>query len=118
MPKKTPQKSEYEEIELKKGQIVKITKDMIIGDVISVFPEAVEVIIEFGIHCIGCHGAMYETLEMGCGIHGINADDLCKEINKRIKESRKPRTKTAKKPPSKTSIKSQTKSKAKPKTKK
>lgn len=112
MTKKAQAKSEFIEIELKKGEIAKITKDMIIGDVISVFPEAIEVILEYGIHCIGCHGAMYETLEMGCAIHGINADALCKEINKRIKESRKPKTKPAKKP--KTAAKE---SKAKPGTK-
>jgi len=93
MTKKDQEEIEIEEVHLKKGEIVKITKDMIIGDVISAFPESVEVIIEFGIHCVGCQGAMYETLEMGCGIHGLDADELCKAINKKIKETRKPKTK-------------------------
>ena len=79
----------YDEIQLEEGQIIEITKNMIIGDVIQAYPEAIEVITEIGIHCVGCHGAAFESLAEGAFIHGIDPDLLCKKINKKITETRK-----------------------------
>lgn len=82
-------KQQYDEIHLKKGQIIKVTKDMIIADVIKAYPESIEVIAAMGIHCVGCHGAAFESLAEGCFIHRIDPELLCKKINQKIKEMRK-----------------------------
>lgn len=78
----------YDEINLKEGEVIIITKDMIIADVIHAYPEAIDVIAKMGIHCVGCHGAAFESLAEGAFIHGIDPDMLCKKINKKIHQTR------------------------------
>jgi len=65
----------------------KITKDMTIGEVIEEHPEVIPILIEHGIHCIGCHVAAFETLEQGFAGHGMNEkniEKMIKELNKAI----------------------------------
>jgi len=68
------------------------TKDMNIGEIIERFPQAAEVMLKHGLHCIGCHVNPYETLKMGCGAHGISSKDIdkiVKEINDLYQKSKK-----------------------------
>ncbi len=78
-----------EEIHLKPGEIVKITPDMIIGDVIAAYPEIIEVLEKKGFHCIGCYASMYESIEEGALVHKIDPKKLCSTINKTIQKHRK-----------------------------
>jgi len=50
------------------------------------YPEAAEIFIQEGLHCIGCPFAMMETIEDGCKAHNINPDKLVEKINKAIKK--------------------------------
>lgn len=61
--------------------MAKITKDMIIGDVIREHPELVETFVENGMHCIGCPSAQMEAISDACIIHGIDADKLIDSLN-------------------------------------
>ena len=61
-----------------------ITKDMVIGDVVKNYPETIDVMMENGMHCIGCHVATWETLEQGAAGHGIDPDKLVDMINKKV----------------------------------
>lgn len=61
-----------------------ITKEMSIQEIVSNNPEVVEVLAQFGLGCIGCAMASYETLEQGAMAHGIDADDLVKAINEKL----------------------------------
>lgn len=63
-----------------------VTPDMIIGEVILAFPEAGQVMREMGIHCVGCHGASFESIEEGALIHGLDPQEICNKINKLIKK--------------------------------
>lgn len=66
----------------------KITKEMMIGELISKFPKTAEVLMENGIHCIGCHVAVHETLEQGLKAHGKDdkeIDKIVKELNEAVK---------------------------------
>ena len=58
-----------------------VQKDMLIGDIVKKYPESVEIMLEHGMHCVGCHIASWETIEQGAIAHGINADKLVKAIN-------------------------------------
>jgi hybrid cluster-associated redox disulfide protein len=60
-----------------------ITKDMSFADIIEKNPEAVGILMGKGMHCIGCGMAAMETLEQGALMHGMNPDELVKEINKK-----------------------------------
>ncbi|MBU2616828.1 MAG: DUF1858 domain-containing protein, partial [Nanoarchaeota archaeon] len=50
----------------------KITKDMIIKDILDKHPEAAEVFMKYGLRCVGCPSAAHETLENGLKIHGMD----------------------------------------------
>ncbi len=62
-----------------------ITKDVLIGEVIKKYPQSVEIMLEHGMHCVGCHVALWETLEQGASGHGININRLVDNLNKKLR---------------------------------
>lgn len=66
----------------------KINKKMSFADILNEYPEAGELLMEEGLHCIGCPMAMMETLEEGCKAHGLDPDKLTKKINKKISKKK------------------------------
>ena len=65
----------------------KITKNMTFQDVIEKHPNAAEVMIKYGLHCIGCHVASWETIEQGAKGHGMSdsdIDNMVDEMNKAV----------------------------------
>jgi hybrid cluster-associated redox disulfide protein len=77
---------------MKTKKIVKkkdaISKKMIFSELLSKYPGSANLLFESGLHCIGCGGAMYETIEQGCLAHGLTKsqiDDLIKKLNKETK---------------------------------
>ncbi len=67
-----------------------ITKDMTLGDVVSRYPEAAMVMVKYGLHCIGCHVAAWESIEDGARSHGISGKDLkrmLEEMNEAVAKS-------------------------------
>ena len=62
-----------------------ITKDMTIGDVIKEYPETIEIMLSYGLHCVGCSVQYWESIEGGCKTHGFEdekIDKMVKEMNK------------------------------------
>ena len=59
-----------------------IDKDMKIGELLQVAPEKAEILMMAGMHCLGCPASQAETLEEACEVHGIDVDELIKELNK------------------------------------
>ena len=60
---------------------VKITKDMRIGELLQVSPEAAPILMEVGMHCLGCPASQMETLEEAAMVHGLDADLLTEKLN-------------------------------------
>lgn len=60
---------------------IKLTKDMTIAQAIKLKPPIVGVLMSKGMHCMGCAIAQGETLEQAAEVHGINAEELLKELN-------------------------------------
>lgn len=61
-----------------------ITKEMKIDEVLQKYPQAIEVFIKHGFHCLGCAAANYEDIESGAKVHGIDTEEFVKELNKAI----------------------------------
>lgn len=61
---------------------MKIEKTTKIGDLLESNPEKAEILLNAGMHCLGCIAADGETLEEACAVHGIDVDDLVEELNK------------------------------------
>lgn len=60
---------------------MKITKDMSIREVVEAYPQVVPVFIEHGMGCLGCAIASFETIEEGAIAHGIDVEQLLKDLN-------------------------------------
>ena len=58
-----------------------LTKDMGIMEVVSNYPETVEVFINDGMGCLGCAAAHFENIEQGATAHGIDVDQLMEDLN-------------------------------------
>ena len=63
------------------AKIKKITKDMIIDDVLQLDEKLGEVFLGFGMHCIFCHLGLEETVEEAAQVHEVDADFLIKKLN-------------------------------------
>ena len=61
---------------------MKFSKDTKIGEIIEKAPEKVDLLLQVGMHCIGCPASQGETLEEACMIHGIDVNDVVEELNK------------------------------------
>lgn len=60
-----------------------ITKDMTIGEVVTKFPQTIQVFFSNGLPCAGCHVAQWESVEEGAIAHGIkDINSLIKDLNK------------------------------------
>lgn len=64
------------------GDLRMITKDMTIGEVIKNDSNKVEVLMSFGMGCVGCPSAQSETIEGAAYVHGINLEELLEALNK------------------------------------
>ena len=58
-----------------------ITKNMTIGEIITMDRMTAPVFFNFGMHCIGCPHSVGETLEEAGMVHGINVDELVAALN-------------------------------------
>ena len=67
---------------LKGELIMKFDKEMLIGDLLAQAPEKADILLEAGMHCLGCLVAQDETIEEACEVHGIDVEELVKELNK------------------------------------
>ena len=63
---------------------MKITKDMLIGDVLDQYPNLAEYFFEIGMHCLGCPHSRGESIEQACEVHGTDADTLLAKLNTAI----------------------------------
>lgn len=72
----------------KKENKKKITKKMSFAEIMQKKPEAIAFLQEKGMHCIGCPMAMQESLEDGARAHGLDADELTEELNKKLKKKK------------------------------
>tara|TARA_Y100000310_G_scaffold306787_1_gene348253 strand:- start:18192 stop:18389 length:198 start_codon:yes stop_codon:yes gene_type:complete len=60
----------------------KITKKMSFAEVLEKNPKASEILLQKGMHCMGCPMSQMESLEDGCMSHGLDPDKIVKELNK------------------------------------
>lgn len=61
--------------------MAEITKNTTIGELLVVFPEAAPILMEIGMHCLGCPSAQGESLEEAAFVHGIDPELLVEKIN-------------------------------------
>ena len=60
----------------------KITKDMIISDILKASPAAESVFKEMGMMCLGCPASQAESLQDACDVHNVSVDEVLNKLNK------------------------------------
>lgn len=59
----------------------KINKNMTFHQVLQMSPQVAKVLGSFNLGCVGCMGAINETLEQGATAHGLDVNDILRELN-------------------------------------
>ena len=62
----------------KKGYV---TKDMVVGEIISKYPDAAFALMQCGMGCISCPASQAESLQDASMVHGMNADEVVDYVN-------------------------------------
>lgn len=60
---------------------MEITKQTTMGDMIEFDRGIAVVLMECGMHCVGCPASIGESLEEACMVHGLDADEVLGKIN-------------------------------------
>jgi len=59
----------------------KFTKDMTFHQALQTSPEVARVLGKYHLGCIGCMGAINETIEQGAIAHGLDVNDILRDLN-------------------------------------
>lgn len=57
-----------------------ISKEMTIGEILRTNPNAAPILMEAGMHCVGCPSAQGESLEEAAMVHGMDIDALMEKL--------------------------------------
>ena len=60
--------------------MAEITKDMTIGEILRTNPDVAPILMNAGMHCLGCPSEQGESLEEAAMVHGMNIDELMAQI--------------------------------------
>lgn len=63
---------------------MKITEDMLVCDILNIDDKLEAVFERHGLLCLGCPGAVSETLREAADGHGIDADALIRDLNQEL----------------------------------
>lgn len=59
----------------------KITENTLIFDALQINPKAADILMAHGMHCLGCALAHGETVGEAVGVHGVDLENILKELN-------------------------------------
>lgn len=61
--------------------MTQITKSTMIGELLQIDQNIAPILLNIGMHCLGCPSSQAESLEEACMVHGIDCDDLVSKMN-------------------------------------
>lgn len=61
--------------------MAKVSKDMLIGQLLQIDANIAPVLMRAGMHCLGCPSSQMESLEEAAMVHGLDVDVLVNQIN-------------------------------------
>ena len=59
----------------------KITADTLIFEALQINPRAGEILVSYGMHCLGCALAHGETVGEAAGVHGADLEEMLEKLN-------------------------------------
>lgn len=64
---------------------MEITKQTTMGEMLEYERGIAYVLMQSGMHCVGCPASTDETLEQACEVHGLDADAVLQSITEYLK---------------------------------
>ena len=61
--------------------MVQVSKETMIGDLLRIDQNVAPILLNIGMHCLGCPSSQMESLEEACMVHGIDSDVLVAQLN-------------------------------------
>ena len=61
--------------------MAKVSKDMLIGQLLQIDANIAPILMRAGMHCLGCRSSQMESLEEAAMVHGLDVDVLVNQIN-------------------------------------
>ena len=61
--------------------MARVTKDTMIGDLLQIDQNVAPLLLNIGMHCLGCPSSQMETIQEAAMVHALDPDDLVVEIN-------------------------------------
>lgn len=58
-----------------------VTKDTMIGELLRIDENVAPLLLNIGMHCLGCPSSQMETIEQAAMVHGIDPTALVDELN-------------------------------------
>ena len=65
-----------------------VNEKTLIGDIVNQHPDLVYILLNAGMHCLGCPASQAESLEDACSVHGLEVQPLIDALNAKISEGR------------------------------
>lgn len=65
---------------------MEITKETTMGEMLDYDMGIAMVLMNSGMHCVGCPSSIGESLEDACMVHGLDADEVLEQIKEYLKE--------------------------------
>lgn len=72
----------------RKEEKMKFNKNTRIGEILEQAPEKINILMEIGMHCVGCPASQMETIEEACMVHGIDPEEVVEKLNEEKYESK------------------------------
>ena len=60
---------------------MKLTKQTTMGEMLEYDMGIAYILMQCGMHCVGCPSSIGESLEEACIVHGLNAEEVLAQIN-------------------------------------
>ena len=61
--------------------MAKVTKETMIGELLQINENVAPLLLNIGMHCLGCPSPQMETIAEAAMVHGIDPDELVNDIN-------------------------------------
>ena len=61
--------------------MAQVNKSTMIGELLQIDENIAPILLNIGMHCLGCPASQAESLEEACMVHGIDCDDLVSKMN-------------------------------------
>jgi hybrid cluster-associated redox disulfide protein len=60
---------------------MRVERETIIKDIVAMGPEAIEILMAFGMGCIGCPASQAESIEQAAMVHGFDVENILQSLN-------------------------------------